>query len=124
MPLFQLCQNAGRRKPTQLKLSRNRHVRDYSREVGQHPVTARHANLTRTPISCSRQKDRMATTRQTGLLPSNGQRGAVSGTRNGIRVRCWQGRSRQSRPRLIWCLCARFRVWLRFLAISDLVAVG
>jgi hypothetical protein len=46
MPLFQLCQNAGRRKPTQLKLSRNRHVRDYSREVGQHPVTARHANLT------------------------------------------------------------------------------
>ena len=70
MPLFQLCQNAGRRKPTQLKLSRNRHVRDYSREVGQHPVTARHANLTRTPISCSRQKDRMATTRQTGLLPS------------------------------------------------------
>src|ERR1035441_8028306 len=54
--------------------------------TGQHPVTARHANLTRTPISCSRQKDRMATTRQTGLLPSNGQRGAVSGTRNGIRV--------------------------------------
>ena len=46
MPLFQLCQNAGRRKPTQLKLSRNRHMRDYSREVGQHPVTARHANLT------------------------------------------------------------------------------
>ena len=45
MPLFQLCQNAGRRKPTQLKLSRNRHMRDYSREVGQHPVTARHANL-------------------------------------------------------------------------------
>ena len=42
MPLFQLCQNAGRRKPTQLNLSRNRHVRDYSREVGQHPVTARH----------------------------------------------------------------------------------
>ena len=67
MPLFQLCQNAGRRKPTQLKLSRNRHVRDYSREVGQHPVTARHANLTRTPISCSRQKDRMPTIRPSGF---------------------------------------------------------
>jgi len=49
---------------------------------------------------------------------------AVGGSRNGIRVRCWQRRTRQSRPRQIWCLCARFRVWLRFLAISELVAVG
>ena len=28
------------------RLSRNRHVGDYSREVGQHPVAARDANLT------------------------------------------------------------------------------
>src|SRR5271157_2259305 len=28
------------------KWARNRLVGDYSREVGQHPVTARHANLT------------------------------------------------------------------------------